>query len=79
MGTLASPLIPWNTGGAFMYQTLGVNPFVFLPYAFLNWITPIVSLIYGITGFTMEKLPPEEIEKIRKEEQAKKSADGEMA
>ena len=71
MGTLASPLIPWNTGGAFMYQTLGVNPFVFLPYAFLNWITPIVSLIYGITGFTMEKLPPEEIEKIKKEEQDK--------
>ena len=66
-GTLASPLIPWNTGGAFMYQTLGVNPFVFLPYAFLNIINPLVSIFYGYTGITMEKLPPEELAKIEKE------------
>ncbi len=59
-GTLSSPLIPWNTCGAYMYSTLGVHPFVFLPYAFLNLINPIVSAIYGYTGITMEKLPGEE-------------------
>lgn len=59
-GTLTSPLVPWNSCGAYMYATLGVFPFAYLPYAFLNLINPIVSAIYGWTGWTIEKLPPEE-------------------
>lgn len=55
-GTLTSPLIPWNTCGAYMYAALGVHPFAYLPFAFLNVINPIVSIIYGYTGFTMEKV-----------------------
>ena len=35
-GTLTSPLIPWNTCGAFMAGTLGVATFDYLPYAFFN-------------------------------------------
>ncbi len=54
--TLSSPLIPWNSCGAFMWATLGVNPFVYLPFAFLNLTNPIVSIFYGYTGITMEKL-----------------------
>jgi NhaC family Na+:H+ antiporter len=60
-GTLSSPLIPWNSCGAFMGATLGVNPLLYLPYAFLNLSNPIVSIFYGYTGITMEKLEvPEE-------------------
>ncbi|MCJ7581209.1 MAG: Na+/H+ antiporter NhaC [Candidatus Aminicenantes bacterium] len=55
-GTLSSPLIPWNSCGAFMWATLGVNPLVYLPYAFLNLLNPIISIFYGYTGITMEKL-----------------------
>lgn len=54
-GTLSSPLIPWNSCGAFMGATLGVNPLVYLPFAFLNLANPAVSLFYGYTGITMEK------------------------
>ncbi len=54
--TLTSPLIPWNTCGAFMWATLGVNPLLYLPYAFMNLANPVISIIYGYTGFTMEKL-----------------------
>ena len=53
--TLTSPLIPWNTCGAFMWATLGVYPLAYLPYAFLNLINPLISLFYGYTGLTMEK------------------------
>lgn len=60
-GTLTSPLVPWNTCGAFMATTLGVATFAYAPYAFFNLINPIVSAIYGFTGFTIEKLPPSEI------------------
>jgi NhaC family Na+:H+ antiporter len=55
-GTLTSPLIPWNSCGAFMGATLGVNPLLYLPYAFLNLLNPLVSLFYGYTGITMEKI-----------------------
>jgi len=58
-GTLTSPLIPWNTCGAYMYASLGVHPFAYLPFAFLNLINPIVSIIYGYTGITMEKVDKE--------------------
>lgn len=54
-GTLTSPLIPWNTCGAFMWATLGVFPLAYLPFAFLNLINPLVSLLYGLTGWTIVK------------------------
>jgi NhaC family Na+:H+ antiporter len=55
-GTMTSPLIPWNSCGAFMGATLGVNPLLYLPYAFLNLMVPVVSIFYGYTGITMEKV-----------------------
>ncbi len=60
-GTLTSPLVPWNTCGAYMAATLGVPTLAYLPYAFFNLINPVVSVIYGFTGFTMEKLPGEAV------------------
>lgn len=59
-GTLTSPLVPWNTCGAFMATTLGVATFTYLPFAFFNLINPVVSVIYGFTGFTIEKVAPGE-------------------
>jgi len=60
-GTLTSPLVPWNTCGAYMSATLGVATMSYLPFAFLNLINPLVSIIYGFTGFTIAKLAnPEE-------------------
>jgi NhaC family Na+:H+ antiporter len=54
-GTLTSPLVPWNTCGAFMAQTLGVATATYLPFAFFNLINPVVALIYGFVGFTIIK------------------------
>jgi NhaC family Na+:H+ antiporter len=59
-GTLTSPLVPWNTCGAFMAQTLGVMTFAYAPFAFFNLVNPIVSAIYGFTGFTIARLPEAE-------------------
>lgn len=52
-GTLTSPLVPWNTCGVFVLGALTVDPFLYLPFAFLNIINPILSIIYGYTGWTM--------------------------
>ena len=56
-GTLTSALVPWNTCGAFMAQTLGVATLAYAPYAFFNLLNPIVAAVYGFTGFTIERLP----------------------
>ncbi len=55
-GTVTSPLIPWNNCGAFMASTLGVPVLAYAPFAFLCYLNPIISAIYGYTGFTIEKL-----------------------
>jgi NhaC family Na+:H+ antiporter len=57
-GTLTSALVPWNTCGAFMAQSLGVATIAYLPFCFLNLVNPVVSAIYGFTGFTIENAEP---------------------
>jgi NhaC family Na+:H+ antiporter len=54
--TLTSPLIPWNTCGAYMSAVLGVSSFAYLPFAFPNLLTPLISIFYGFTGLTMQKI-----------------------
>ena len=53
-GTVTSPLVPWNSCGAYMAGVLGVTTLAYLPYAFFNLLSPLVSLIYGFTGFRIE-------------------------
>ncbi len=56
--TVTSPLVPWTTCGSYMIATLGISPIAFLPYAFFNLLSPMISLILAATGWTMEKRQP---------------------
>ena len=47
-GTFTSPLIPWNTCGAYMSASLGVATFSYLPFCFFNLVNPLVAIIYAI-------------------------------
>lgn len=49
-GTVTSPLVPWGLCGVFFTGTLGVSTMEYLPYAFLCTLTPIIAIIYAITG-----------------------------
>lgn len=55
-GTVTSPLVPWNTCGAFMAGTLGVPTLAYLPYCIFNLMSPVVALLYASTGFKVRKL-----------------------
>jgi len=78
-GTLTSVFIPWNTCGVFILGTLGVGvaeyaPFavlnfvVYAPFAVLNFVVPIISIIYAMTGFTIQKISEaEKLEILSKE------------
>lgn len=62
-GTVTSALVPWNTCGATMAGFLGVPTFAYAPFAFFNLLSPLVSVLYGFTGFsimTLEEDPASE-------------------
>ena len=61
-GTVTSPLIPWNSCGAFMSSTLGVSTLLYAPFALFNIFSPLLDIGYGFTGFKIEKTEPEELE-----------------
>jgi len=46
-GTVTSALVPWNTCGATQGAVLGISPFSFVPYAFFNILTPIVTVLFA--------------------------------
>ncbi len=56
--TMTSPLVPWNTCGAYMAGVLGVATVAYAPYAFLNLASPVISLLYGLTGATIAPSEP---------------------
>jgi NhaC family Na+:H+ antiporter len=61
-GTLTSPLIPWNTCGAYMGGVLGVSALDYIFYAFFNLINPILAVIYAYLGIKILRLTPPTVE-----------------
>ena len=59
-GTVTSPLVPWNSCGAFMAATLGVATMLYLPFCIFNIASPLISLLWGFTGFKIERIQPAE-------------------
>jgi Na+:H+ antiporter, NhaC family len=55
-GTMTSPLVPWNTCGAYMAATLGVATLDYLPYAFFNLASPLVALVLAYAGFKILRI-----------------------
>ena len=53
--TLSAALIPWTTAGAFFAYSLGVDAIEYAPYAILNWLNPIVSIVFASMGIALFK------------------------
>ncbi len=69
-GTLISPLVPWNAGGAFVITALGlgiadgnIENLLYIPLAFACWISPVLGLIYAALGKFSPKASAAEVEK----------------
>ncbi|MGR3272641.1 Na+/H+ antiporter NhaC [Thalassococcus profundi] len=61
-GTLMSPMIPWNAGGAFVISALGLGigagnleNLLYIPMSFACWMTPIIGILYAWTGLFSPK------------------------
>ncbi|GMM84534.1 Na+/H+ antiporter NhaC [Pseudoalteromonas sp. MTN2-4] len=62
-GTITSPLIPWNTCGAYMQSVLMINPLDYAVYAFFNLINPFLAIIYAYIGIKILKIEPKSLDK----------------
>ncbi len=54
--TVTANLVPWNSGGVYQAATLGVATLAYLPFAFFCWLSPLVTLVFGWTGWTIHPL-----------------------
>ena len=56
--TMSTPLIPWTAASAFVVGALGISTIEYLPFAFLNLVTPVVSLVFALLGIgIIRKIP----------------------
>ncbi len=49
-GTLWAVMFPWTGCGAYQMGVLGIHPFTYFPYAFVNLLNPIYAAITGMLG-----------------------------
>lgn len=55
-GTVTSALIPWNTCGVFISSTLDIGVASYGPFAFFNWMMPIINALFAVLGITLKDL-----------------------
>lgn len=48
--TVTSPLVPWGLCGVYFTGTLGIATLEYLPYTYLAIFTPLIAILYAITG-----------------------------
>jgi len=68
-GTLVSPLIPWNAGGAFVISALALGVgdgnfenLLYIPLAFACWMSPVIGIFYAMTGLFSSRASELEIQ-----------------
>ncbi|GAB3479847.1 Na+/H+ antiporter NhaC [Marinomonas epiphytica] len=60
--TVTANLVPWNSGGAYQAATLGVATIAYLPFAFFCWLSPLITILFGVMGWTIKKIDTTESE-----------------
>ncbi len=69
-GTVTSVLIPWNTCGAVNSTVLGVGTLAYLPYAFFNLISPLMTIFFAYANIKIRRYTDEEYEEVMGIEEA---------
>jgi len=66
-GTLISPLVPWNAGGAIVIASLGLavgdgnfENLLYIPLAFACWLSPLIGIAYAYLGWFSPKASEQE-------------------
>lgn len=52
-GTVVNPLVPWSVCGVFIASVLDVSTLSYLPFTFFCLLSPIITVILGVSGKTL--------------------------
>jgi Na+:H+ antiporter, NhaC family len=55
-GTVINPLVPWSVCGIFLTDVLGVATLSYLPFAFFCILSPLLTILFGVTGWTITRI-----------------------
>jgi len=71
-GTLVSPLVPWNAGGAIVITALGLGVsdgnfenLLYIPLSFACWMSPVIGIVYAYLGWFSPKASAAEQQRWR--------------
>jgi NhaC family Na+:H+ antiporter len=53
--TVVSVLIPWNSCAAMQSSVLGIPTLTYLPYCFLNILSPIITIVFAAIGYKIKR------------------------
>lgn len=53
-GSVINYLIPWGVAGSFVASTLGVPVLAFIPFTFFSLLSPLFSILSGVTGIGLK-------------------------
>ena len=60
-GTVTSALVPWNTCGATQAKVLGVPTIEYLPFAFFNLISPLMTILFAYLNIKIRREAKKEV------------------
>jgi len=63
-GGIMVPLVPWSMAGVYISGILGVPVTAYMPFAFMNYFSVLLLVLYGLTGFTMARRTREDETRI---------------
>ena len=55
-GTFTSALVPWNTCGVYISDTLNIEVVQYGPFAIFNWLMPIINAACAWVGVTLKDM-----------------------
>ncbi|MFO1061153.1 MAG: Na+/H+ antiporter NhaC family protein [Dongiaceae bacterium] len=56
--TVTSPLVPWNSCGAYMAAALGVATVGYAAFCFFNLLNPILTVLFSVAGLRVLRSEP---------------------
>ena len=55
-GTVTSALVPWNTCGVYIKDTLSITVPEYAPFAMFNWLMPVINAACAWVGVTLKDM-----------------------
>lgn len=55
--TVTSPLVPWNSCGAYMAAALGVGTITYAGFCFFNLLNPLMTILFTLLGWRIVAAP----------------------